>query len=783
MFALALGAGMTANAQEAVTAGIAPAGEAEVRSFDVAGGPLAQVLGRYAGAAGVTLSFDASQLGAAHSDGLRGSYTVQGGFARLLSGTGLEASRTGDGRYVLRRLPAGATTLPEVRVAAQAGRNDLPQVYAGGQVARGSRIGMLGNSDMFKTPFSVKSYTNELIRNQSARNVNDVVANDPSIRTSLSATSPLDQSAIRGFMTNSDGYLFDGVEGLIAYSNVPIQHYERLEVLKGPAGGVVGASGYGSTVGGTFNLVPKRATDAPVRSATVYANDKSLFGTHIDIGQRFGTDNRFGFRLNMTAEDGELYDDAERHLVAPQIALDYRGDGVRLALDAGYSRRKSSPLFNHWILAPGAALPAVPDPSVHIKPKWETLDVRQTFGLVSAEWDVADDWTAYVRYGKLHENTPERLYIDNTTIDGAGRVTYDRATSLLWTQENEVGTAGVRGQFDTGSVKHQLSVAILRQRHQLQDMKQQTRLLATPVVADLYGYTDVPNPFADGTPDIPGVTSPALYLNSVAIADTLSMFDERLLLTLALRNQTIKQGASDHSKTTPTVAALYKIDNGLSIYGNYAESLAKGQTATAGSNIGENLPPYVSKQREVGLKWDRGHYGITAAYFDIIKTTAFLDSDNVFRAAGEQQHRGIELETFGEVAKGVRLLGGVAWIDGKMQRTQNGTFDGAKPIGVPELNVNLGAEVDLAQVPGMTLSARVIHTGAAYADLANTQRLPSWNRVDIGARYQMRLGERLVTLRAGIDNLLDDAHWTIGGRNFISVAPPRTWLLSASMDF
>ncbi|MFX3729415.1 TonB-dependent receptor plug domain-containing protein, partial [Streptococcus suis] len=83
------------------------------------------------------------------------------------------------------------------------------------------------------TPFATKSFTSELIRNQGARTMNDIVANDPSIRTSLSATSPLDQRSIRGFLTNSDAYLFDGLEGLFAYSNIPIQHYERVEILKG----------------------------------------------------------------------------------------------------------------------------------------------------------------------------------------------------------------------------------------------------------------------------------------------------------------------------------------------------------------------------------------------------------------------------------------------------------------------------------------------------------------------------------------------------------------------
>lgn len=764
----------------------------DTRVFSVPAGALDAALNRFARTAGVNLSYDPALVAGVTTRGLEGRHGVAGGLAALLAGSDLEAVPQPGGGFSLRKVAGAAgaigvsagAALPTVTVTAEADPAALPAPYAGGQVARGGRLGMLGNADVFETPFSTKAYTAELVRNQGARNVNDMVANDPSIRTSLSATSPLDQSSIRGFLTNSDAYLFDGLEGLFAYSNIPIQHYERLEVLKGPAAGLVGASGYGSTVGGSFNLVPKRATDTPVRSVTLSANDRSLLGTHVDIGQRFGTDNRFGARLNLSAEDGKLYDGAERRLAAAQVALDYRGDRFRAVLDAGYTSRSSSPLFNHWLLQAGAALPPPPDPKVHPKPSWETLDVRQPFALLSAEWDFADHWTAYARFGKLREHTPERRYIDQTTVDGLGRVTYSSASSLLWTQSNEVTDIGVRGSFDLGPTRHKVAISTVMQRQQLQDLRSQSLALPMRIVGSLYTPNLVPNPFAYGVPQVPGVDSPALSLDSIAVADTISAFDERLFVTLAAREQRIKKYPYEQSKLTPTVAALWKFDNGISVYGNYAESLAQGAVAPAGArNAGEQLAPYLSRQHEFGLKWDRGSYGLTAVYFDIRKTTAYVDNDNYFRAAGLQRNKGVEIESFGEVAKGVRLLGGVAWIDARMSRTAKGASDGKKAIGVPEFTANLGLEYDVPSVPGLTLTGRYIYTDSAWVDLANTQRVPSWKRIDLGARYATRINGVGMTLRAGISNLLDDTYWTIAGRNFISVAPPRTWQLQASFDF
>src|SRR4051812_27387146 len=69
-----------------------------------------------------------------------------------------------------------------VTASADASAQGLPRGYAGGQVARGGRLGLLGNVDMMDTPFNTTNYTQALIQDQQARSVADVVQNDPSVR-------------------------------------------------------------------------------------------------------------------------------------------------------------------------------------------------------------------------------------------------------------------------------------------------------------------------------------------------------------------------------------------------------------------------------------------------------------------------------------------------------------------------------------------------------------------------------------------------------------------------
>ena len=75
-------------------------------------------------------------------------------------------------------------TMPAVNVnaSADASASGLPAEYAGGQVARGGRLGVLGNVDQMNAPFSSTVYTQMLMQDQQARSVADVLQNDPTVR-------------------------------------------------------------------------------------------------------------------------------------------------------------------------------------------------------------------------------------------------------------------------------------------------------------------------------------------------------------------------------------------------------------------------------------------------------------------------------------------------------------------------------------------------------------------------------------------------------------------------
>jgi iron complex outermembrane receptor protein len=171
----------------------------------------------------------------------------------------------------------------------------VPKPFAGGQVAAGARIGVLGNADIAKTPFSVTSYTEQFIRDRQARTASEALALDPSVRATQGTGAPFDSFYIRGFPINegtSGEIAFDGVYGVAPSFRVFSDYAERIEVLKGPSAAISGVSPNGG-IGGVVNIVPKRAEGDLTRFTLNYGSN-ARGGGQLDVSRRFGANREWG---------------------------------------------------------------------------------------------------------------------------------------------------------------------------------------------------------------------------------------------------------------------------------------------------------------------------------------------------------------------------------------------------------------------------------------------------------------------------------------------------------
>ena len=88
-------------------------------------------------------------------------------------------------------------------------------MYSGGQIARGGELGVLGNQDIMDVPFTMSSYTSQLIEDQQAENLGDVLLNDASVRQSFGYGNASQIFVIRGLPLSTDDISYNGLYGVL----------------------------------------------------------------------------------------------------------------------------------------------------------------------------------------------------------------------------------------------------------------------------------------------------------------------------------------------------------------------------------------------------------------------------------------------------------------------------------------------------------------------------------------------------------------------------------------
>nr|WP_233099449.1 TonB-dependent siderophore receptor [Pseudomonas psychrophila] len=709
-------------------------------------------------------------------------------FGMALSMTGLPAyaeSSANEEKKSVSTLPA---TMVEGEMASPA---ELPASYAGDQVAYGSRVGLLGNKDFMETPFSTISYTEKYIADRQAQNITQVIAaTDPSVFSNGLTGTFSENYSIRGFASNISDVTIGGLYGVAPYYRISPEMYERIEVLKGPSA-LLNGMPPGGSVGGAVNLVPKRASAEPLTRLTGTYMSDAQFGGHLDVGRRFGEDQQFGVRFNGVYRDGDgAINHQEQKAELTSLGLDWRGERVRLSADLYESEDRVRGQNRGINLASGLAVPKPPKADTLLNPDWAYVQTKDRGGIIRGEFDLTDTLMAYAAYGVSRTHYEYSGTMLAEVFNDAG----DFKTSmgqLKMDLEKTSGEAGLTGSFNTASIGHRWTVNATHYGDTQKDYGRRQ-------VPGADWITNIYNPVwgLAAAKNFPYIAHSQTRLTSYGVADTLSILEDRVQLTLGVRRQQVltdtfstttgaRTNRYDESATTPAAALLVKLSENVSVYANYIEGLSKGGTAPmTAANAGDVFAPYKSKQKEVGVKVDLGDFTHTISLYQIERPNSYTDPDtNIFSFGGEQRNRGIEWGFFGSPLHDVRLMGGVAHVDPKITKAAGGVNEGKTATGLPKLQGKLGVEWDTSIVERLTLTANATSVSKQYINSDNSQSLPGHTIYDLGTRYTTQFASRPVTLRGSVTNVTNKAYWGTPLLSSLGLGAPRTFELSATVDF
>lgn len=681
------------------------------------------------------------------------------------------------------------TVLPSLVISADAiaAPGELAPAYAGGQVARGGTLGLLGNQSTLDTPFSTSNYTSALIEDQQGRTIADTAINDSSVRLTTGSHGFDDTFQIRGFAVPSGDVGFNGMYGLVSSNRVPAQLIERIEILKGP-GALANGIAPGGSIGGGINILAKRAGEQPLtRVTTTYQSDAN-FGVHVDAARRFGQNKEWGVRFNGLLRGGEgSVKDSDVRTGFGALAVDYRNERLRWSLD-GILQHDDTKNFRPQmsILATTPAIPAPPDARTNWYPGTTLVQKDRTI-TSNIEFDVTDWLTAYAGIGYRRGTNDQIFPVSGPAANALGNFSV-RSSYYDSFNETVSGTFGTRLRFATGPVGHSINIGFSGFQREEGNAYIQSAGITTSNI-----YNPSPLPVITAARTDPRKATETT-LSSIAIADTLSFADDRILVTLGVRDQTVEvtgfntttglvSSAYKASATTPLAALVVKPLENVSIYGNYAEGLTRGTIVGAGyANTGEILAPYKSKQYEAGVKVDWGTVTTNASVFQISRPNSVRTAANTLAYDGEQRNRGLELSAYGEILPGLRAIASATFLNPELTRTANPAQQGNDAAGVPDKTFSASLDWDTPWVEGLAINGRVIHTSGSYLTADNTLRFDGWTRFDLGARYKTEVAGKPLMLRANVENLFDKNYWLTTG-TYVAVGSPRTVVLSASMNF
>lgn len=693
--------------------------------------------------------------------------------------------------------PALGQTAPdseEIVVTAQRGNRAV--------VERGGSVGVLGEQPADNVPFQIRSYTEALILDQQPQSLGQVLENDPTVRTSYGFGNAAEQFVIRGFTLFGDDVGMDGLYGITPRQLVAPELYQSVQVLNGASAFLNGAAPGGSGIGGSINLIPKRAGSQPLARVTAGYTSSGQVGVGFDVARRWN-DGAFGLRLNGAHRRGEVaIDDENRRSTVLGAGLDWRGERVRLSLDLGYQKVRVEQLRPKVTVA--TFIPRVPDADANYAQPWTYTDLEDIFGIAKAEVDLSENVLLYGQIG-ARDGSEYGIYSGITAVAPDGEAT-GSALFVPRTDNNEAGQAGIRAKAAFAGTTHEFNLGA---SHVRQVNRNAYDFLGgfVPFATDLYDTPEVALPgtgFVGGDLDDPFAIS-RTRLTSVFVSDTIGLAQDRVLITAGLRHQRVRvKGYSyadgslereyDEDAVTPVIGVVVKPRDGLSLYANRIEGLQQGPVAPNDptiSNPGEIFAPYESVQYEAGAKLGLGGFNAGLAFFrtSLPSAGSVADEDNpgLFRYGlfGRQRNRGVEFTVDGDVTSSLRVIAGVSLLDATLRRTPGGANDGNRVPGVPTYLANANVEWDVPSLRGLTLTGRAVSTGKQQVDAANTLEIGRWTRFDAGARYVLVAGDRPLTLRAGVDNLFNKRYWSSAFETFgasLLQGQPRTFRLSTSID-
>lgn len=594
--------------------------------LSIAAQPLGQALNELARQAGVQLLFSPELVVGKTAPAVSGKLGLQDGLQRLLAGSGLQASLDGNAVTIKAapKVSHETATLSEITVMAN-GERTATSDNTGNYATRAVSLAGAERS-LRETPQSVSVVTRQQMDDKNLFTLDQVLEQSTGL-TRMNRSFGSHEFLSRG---NALSYLIDGMPGVADNSTgwlIPdMAVYDRVEILRGSAGLIVGAG----TPGGVANLVRKRPRAEAHADVTVTAGSWNQRRVEVDAGTPFNDAGTVRGRALVAYEDhGYFYDVAHSRMPLFYGIIEADLDAAT-TLRAG-ARHQHTVTDGYWLFglprySDGATLPV--RRSTSLAQDWNRHDATIAELFADLEHRFAGDWKTKVAINRTLGDFDQQAAIVRGSIAPATQ-TGARLYTVNYRKQDIVTTgldANVGGSFQAWGGKHELLFGLNASRAITDDHSASTSpglpfnvfnpnnaLIAQPAHPAWTSLPHLNEQHYGAYASTRWELSPALHL---LLGGRLSWFDKNT--TGKLDTDPVSR-YKESKKFTPYAGLVYDLDQRWSVYGSYA-SIFQPQSLYF-TISGQPLKPVLGDTYETGLKGELydGRLNVALAAFRINK--------------------------------------------------------------------------------------------------------------------------------------------------------------------
>ncbi len=532
--------------------------------------------------------------------------------------------------------------------------------------------------------------------------------------------------SMRGFILNTnnsylrDGYKFFGVE------KSDTADIEEVEVLKGPASALYGAS----EPGGVVNLVSKVPTNTPFVSLSMTGGSFDFLRPEFDISGPLNRSNTLFYRVNGVYEDTDSfrqYVHSRKEFVAPYLLWKPNSANSLAVLGEFINGNRNS---DYGIPMLGDRPAPVPVSTNYAEP-WNNEDDRDRQVGYRYNHEFRSGWNLYNGF-QLSRFNARYLDVYTNGADPADLTMLMRLSDgLYFPYLYRYSRTNLTGQVKTGAVTHHVAVGfeagwVTGSSLGAGGYAPDVSILDPQIGSDFtlsQGLSALANPWFV-------LTYTTLYHNQSFFAQDQLDLGRHWRAIVGIRAEryfqdSINLANNSHQRQTdhpvsPRVGLVYQPQSWLSVYGSFVRSFVPTSPSSV-SATGRQLAPEHDQQWEAGVKAasNSGRLSATLAFFQIEKNNVLApDSNNpiFYVENGQERSKGAESEFRGTPIRGLNLLTSYAFVQAQVTKSTE------YPVGnvLPNAPRNSGAVWASYQSPSGVLRNLGLSAGVVLRLIGTT---------------------------------------------------------------